>query len=243
MKAGKEGILVAVKEGTYQTAEKIFESERRNLATIEITYPEDTMRVIVVHGPQEDAPHDEKDEFFVDLKAEVECCASSNSRMLIAGDFNARLEISGNKVEGVSSNGKQLMEVVEVYDLVVLNMQQDTEGKWTRIQKKGNAECKSVIDYLITDQDTRKITSKTHVDEEKLYTPYRTKKDSRGETLVFSDHCAMTTCVEICKGTRKTKLKPQKMKMWVIDAPGLKKFQKIGTDNVDLGKMANYNNP
>ena len=243
LKAGKEGILVAVKEGTYQTAEKIFESERRNLATIEITYPEDTMRVIVVHGPQEDAPHDEKDEFFVDLKAEVECCASSNSRMLIAGDFNARLEISGNKVEGVSSNGKQLMEVVEVYDLVILNMQQDTEGKWTRIQKKGNAECKSVIDYLITDQDTRKITSKTHVDEEKLYTPYRTKKDSRGETLVFSDHCAMTTCVEICKGTRKTKLKPQKMKMWVIDAPGLKKFQKIGTDNVDLGKMANYNNP
>ena len=60
---------------------------------------------------------------------------------------------------------------------------------------------------------------------------------------MFSDHCAMNTCVEICKGTRKTKLKPQKMKMWVIDAPGLKKFQKIGTDNVDLGKMANYNNP
>ena len=179
----------------------------------------------------------------MDLKAEVECCASSSSRMLIAGDFNARLEISGNKIEGVSSNGKQLMEVVEIYDLAILNLQPDTEGKWTRIQKKGNAECKSVIDYLITDQDTQKMTSKTHVDEEKLYTPYRTKKETGGETLVFSDHCAMTTCVEIRKGTGKTKLKPQKMKTWVIDAPGLKKFQRIGTDNDYLGKMADYNNP
>ena len=102
------------------------------------------------------------------------------------------------------SNGKQLVEVVETYDLVILNLQPDTDV--------------SVIDYLITDQDTQKITSKSYFDEAKLYTPYRTKKESSGETLEFLDHCAMTTCVKIHKGTRKTNLKPQKMKMWVIDA-------------------------
>jgi hypothetical protein len=39
LKAGKEGILVAAKQGTFQTMELIFESESKQIATVEITYP------------------------------------------------------------------------------------------------------------------------------------------------------------------------------------------------------------
>ena len=42
LKAGKEGILVAAKLGSFSTMELIYESERRNIATFEIAYPSDT---------------------------------------------------------------------------------------------------------------------------------------------------------------------------------------------------------
>ena len=44
LKAGKEGILIAAKQGSFNTIEKTYESEIRNLATFEVTYPEETLR-------------------------------------------------------------------------------------------------------------------------------------------------------------------------------------------------------
>ena len=108
LKAGKEGILVAVKEGTCESAEVIYESDRRNIATIEITYPEDILRMIVVHGPQEDAQMEEREEFYEDLKAEVERSVASGNKMMISGDFNAKLEMADGEVEGVTTNGTLL---------------------------------------------------------------------------------------------------------------------------------------
>ena len=90
LKAGKEGILVAAKQGTFNSIEKTYEAESRNIATVEIEYPEDTLSVVVVHGPQEEAQQEVREEFYEDLKAEVERCVAGGNRLLITGDFNAR---------------------------------------------------------------------------------------------------------------------------------------------------------
>ena len=232
LKVGKEGILVAAKQGTFNSIEKTYEAESRNLTTVEIKYPEDTLSVVVVHGPQEEAQQEIREEFYEDLKAEVERCVASGNRLLITGDFNARLEHDEGNLKASKGNGKQLQEVVEMYGLKVLNIDPHTDGKWTRIQKKGNEYCKSVIDFIITDGSTQKKTNKVTIDEDKMYTPYRNKKEGKNSTLVFTDHCTMTTSIKIRKGADENKQKPQKMKVWMIEEDGLKEFKKLTEGDV-----------
>ena len=124
----------------------VYESEERNIATAEIAYPNETVSVIVAHGPQEDDQQELREDFFEDLQAEVERSLSNGNRLIITGDLNARLEhADGQLLEG-KGNGKLLKEMVEKYDLKVANFKPDTEGKWTRSRKKGDEICKSIID-------------------------------------------------------------------------------------------------
>ena len=71
-KTGKEGFLVAIKEGTFMNAEKISESKEKNIVTVQVVYPECTMRFIVAHGPQENDEIDAKNEFYESLMVEIE---------------------------------------------------------------------------------------------------------------------------------------------------------------------------
>ena len=48
LKAGKEGLLIAARKGTFDSIELVYESECKRIATAEIQYPEDVVRVIVV---------------------------------------------------------------------------------------------------------------------------------------------------------------------------------------------------
>ena len=91
----------------------VYESEIKNIATAEIQYPQDTVHVIVVHGPQEGANQDEIDEFYVDLHAEVERGLEGGKRIIITGDLNARLEQDDGIVP--TGNGKRLNELIRKY--------------------------------------------------------------------------------------------------------------------------------
>ena len=193
LKAGKEGILLAAKQGTFQTTEIIFESESKQIATFEVTYPEESLRMIVVHGPQEDSSNDEKEEFYIDLQAEIQRSIESESLMVIVGDFNAKLLDEDGEIKECKGNAKKLKEVMTKYELVNLNSKPNTEGRWTRIQRKGKDVNKSVIDYVFTDHETQHRVGALVVDEDKLLTPYRTKKNGKEKSIIFSDHCAMTT--------------------------------------------------
>ena len=238
LKAGKEGILIAARKGTFISIELIFESESRNIATAEIEYPEDSVRIVVVHGPQEDGGQEDKDDN--DLAGEVERCLAAEKRLIIAGDLNARLD--PGKPNEVKGNGKRLMELVDKYELKVLNFGQKTEGKWTRIQMKDGVECKSEIDYIITDKSTQEKEIKTLIDEEKMFTPYRTKKDGNKKSIVFSDHCTMSSSFEITKGTGGKK-DSGKSKYWVLTDDGMEKYKEITKNSVGLEEILEYDEP
>ena len=243
LKAGKEGILIAAKEGTYDTMELVYEAESRNIATVEIEYPKDTVRIIVAHGPQETANIEEKEDFFNDLSAEVERCMASQCRTIIAGDLNARVEYQDGQLQESKGNGKWVKEIIEKYELHLLNIQPETEGKWTRIQQKGSVECKSVIDYIITDVNTRSCVQKTVIDEDKMFTAYRVEKRGKKKTLIFSDHCSIMASMSISKGTSKKKNQTQKIKKWVVTEEGLDKYHKITLPDVGLGDLSGYDDP
>ena len=241
LKAGKEGILVAAKNGSFNSIELVYESEMKNIATADIQYPQDTVHVIVVHGPQEGANQDEIDEFYVDLHAEVERGLEGGKRIIITGDLNARLEHDDQIVP--TGNGKRLSELIRKYELKVLNVQSDTEGKWTRIQYKEGNECKSQIDYIITDAGTQKEASKTIIDEEKMYTPYRTKKVGKERAVVFSDHCSISTSIRMVKGSSVKKSRGEKIKHWVLTDEGMEKYHEMTKTDLGLNNMSQYPDP
>ena len=223
--------------------EMVYESELKQIATVEIQYPEDVARLVVVHGPQEAACQDEKEDFYTDLHAEVERCISGGKRLILAGDFNARLDPDPENAKEITGNGKRLNELVEKYDLKVLNFQPGAEGKWTRIQRKDGELCKSQIDYIITDPATQKRSRNTMIDEDKMFTPYRTRKVGKEKELVFSDHCTITTCINMAKGCNLKKIKREKTKYWVLTDDGISRYQKVTSNDMGLGEMSKYSEP
>lgn len=234
LKAGKEGILIAAKNGTFNSMELIYEAESKQIATVEIEYPKDTLRLIVAHGPQESANQEEKEEFYNDLAAEVERGVACQCKIIIAGDLNAKVEHQNGEVQESKGNGMRVKEMIDKYELGLLNIQPETEGKWTRIQRKEGVLCKSEIDYIIADTNTRKCIQKTIIDEEKILTPYRVKKEKNIRSLIFSDHCAIITSIDMVKGTSKKKQSSMKSKQWVITEEGLEKYQEITQSDMDL---------
>ena len=243
LKAGKEGILVAAKEGTCHSIEIVYESELKHIVTAEIEYPDETLRIVVVHGPQEEADKEDKEEFYNDLHAEVERCLAGGKRLIITGDFNAKLSHQDGKIKESTGNGKRLKALIDKYELKVSNLNPETEGRWTRIQRKEGVECKSQIDYIITDTSIQERSIGTVIDEDKMFTPYRTKKVGRDKAVVFSDHCAITTTVRITKGSKKQKSKKEKFKYWVLTEDGMDKYQEMTQNELGLGDMTGYDEP
>ena len=148
LKYGKEGIFIAVRTNTFYSIEQVFESEGKNLMTVEISYPDQTLRIIAIHSPQETEKPDFQTDFYLDLETEIQRAVESGSGIIIAGDMNANMKSSS------SPNGRHLQAIIEEYNLKTLNFDEKTDGKWTRIQKRGKAEIKSALDYIIVDQTT-----------------------------------------------------------------------------------------
>jgi hypothetical protein len=77
---------------------------------------------------------------------------SSKGCVVVVGDFNARVgALAGpNGEEGeAKSNGRQLLELVERQELVLLNLRAGTRGRWTRVEKKSSGLEQSVLDYVL----------------------------------------------------------------------------------------------
>ena len=189
LKAGKEGILVAAKKGTFNNIELIYEAVSKQIATVEIEYPNTILRLTVAHGPQEGADDEEKEEFYVDLTAEIQRGLENNCKVVLVGDLNARLAHEAGKLKESHGNGRRLKDIIDKFELNVLTIQPNTEGKWTRIQRKGDSVCKSEIDYIITDSTTILGAGKTVIDEDKMFTPQQDEEWKRENNCLLRPLC------------------------------------------------------
>ena len=90
LKAGKEGLMIAAKIGSFKTIKEITESEMKNIMTVQIEYPHMTIRIILVHAPQETAVLEDRSDFFNEVAEQIERCQNSGDKMVLLGDFNAK---------------------------------------------------------------------------------------------------------------------------------------------------------
>ena len=87
---------------------------------------------------------------------------------------------------------------------------------------EGNV-CRSVVvDYFITDRQTKKFILEMDIDEEKIICPFHKTKRKGSEKLVYSDHNPITSKLSISQNKTST----EKTTKWIIPSRRKKKKKK-----------------
>ena len=91
------------------------------------------------------------------------------------------------------------MKMLEKHSLVMLNSEKVCEGLWTRIE----GEEKSVIDYVIVNEEEKEVYKHMKIDEEKDMTPYSIENYDGKIRRVHTDHCMIKIEANMYVGTKR----------------------------------------
>ena len=86
-----------------------------------------------MYGTQEKDTEENREAFDEDLSVEIERCLLSDDSLLLAGNFNAKLssEIIHCDTHTMSRNGKLLHDLIQKYNLYLLNSSKVCSGVFT----------------------------------------------------------------------------------------------------------------
>ena len=237
LKQGKEGLLVAVKDKSSSSIRDISSSsnESKNILAVRIEYPLFTLRIIVVHSPQETDRCDVREEFMEEICVQIERAINCGEEFIVVGDFNARVDHINGEVVGnqMSPNGKLLSDLVNDHQLRVGNFHDKTTGKWTRIQPKKNGDIdRSTIDYVLMENKMYERLTEMTIDEQKVYCPYSVINRLGKRHVTFSDHCAIIINFDIDIG-KLEKVSGSK-KVWNFTEEGFLKYQNESNHDIEV---------
>ena len=149
-----------------------------------------TIKVGVVYMPQENKTTvAELQRLYKKIGKEVEKATMENARVVLMGDFNAK--IGDGELEMASKGGKVLKEMAEKQDMLIVNTDERCEGKWTRMM----GDERSVLDYMMVKNDDKDYIQKIYIDEEKNMTPYWITKEE-DQRIIYADHCMMMMIID-----------------------------------------------
>ena len=221
-KAGKEGLVIAIKHNTFKSVLDVTTTQLNTIMTVRLSSGSSNIRLILGYAPQEGDDNDIREEFFQELELEIRCCLSNGDYPLLVGDFNAKVEPSMTCQQGepVSENGKLLWDILKENDLSVLNFNKKCTGKATHVIRTTGAS--SVIDYVAVSNELLESIEDMNIDEDTLYCPFRVIKRKNGTTRKLSDHNAMI--VNLVVPRVKASNRQEKTK-WNLSAQNLLSFR------------------
>lgn len=122
----------------------------------------DILTIVIVYAPNEDAKAEEKNKFWLQLQETIQ---DYTGKLIILGDFNARVGNQHEKWQGVignngeatlNNNGKRFIEFCNDNNLIIANTFYNHKEihKITREVPQRNE--KSIIDYVVTTRENRK---------------------------------------------------------------------------------------
>ena len=86
--------------------------------------------------------------------------------VIMTGDFNAKLKIDTPEAkQNMSRNGRLLHDMIKTTNLKTASIDNTKKGIWTRVNRHNESE-RSIIDYILTDEDTQKGITFLEIDEE-----------------------------------------------------------------------------
>ena len=116
-----------------------------------------------------------------------------DSRIILTGDFNAKLQIKENKThQDISNNGKLLNQLLQETNTTPISLSKD-KGKWTRVNRN-QPDQKSIIDYVLTEKEDN-IIDHLQIDEEGLIRPHHIKTKNGIEIKTETDHNTITMTI------------------------------------------------
>ena len=147
-----------------------------------------THKVDFAYGPQEGDAKDEIEDFYENLQIQIDRSVLKGDSVLIVGDLNAKLgkTFINRDIHDMSANGKLLYDIINKYNLCVVNALRLCKGVFTRVNNKNSAE-KSVLDYVIVSSNLSGNIQSMTIDEGKLFTPWRNLQRRKR----FTDHNAI----------------------------------------------------
>ena len=217
------GVAIAVKnEIARQTKEqKNMEDNEQEIIWIEINITgKDRIHIGGYYGPQEKCQKEEAERQYSQITTQINCLQETGS-IILAGDFNAKLEVKEKNInQEQSRNGKLLQEMINNTNLIPVNLQSKT-GLWTR-QNRNNPDEKSIIDYILLSRDIEAKMVSIEVDEKGTMRTRGYSKESDHNTMI------MKMKTERCTST-------QKIKKWRLNnEEGWKQYnEKIAKLKVD----------
>ena len=240
LKRGKEGFLLGVRKGIFNYAKDITGAEMNDIMTVKIEYPAFNLRVVLLHAPQESDKDETRQEFYEELSIQVERCITSGDEFLVLGDFNGRIyncESNGISPADGSMNGRRMCELIKEHGLKVGNFHPKCTGKWTRIQNRRTGETKkSALDYILLNENIQDSVNSIFIDEDKLYCPYRTKRERGVQKITYSDHCVLIA--DLAVETGRVRQKVEKISGWKYCEEGYKLYQVESEASIQLDTAA-----
>ena len=137
------------------------------------------LRVGIIYAPQESrTPKEKLESMYEKIDEQILLAKAKEQKLLILGDFNCKIgkEIIGNRVD-VTKGGRMLLKMTKRNKLSILNAHNKCKGLWTRVE----GSTKSVIDYVMMDEDDGEALQEMIIDEQKEYAPC-------GQDYKMSDH-------------------------------------------------------
>ena len=177
------GVMILVKEELKNiTVEVADRNEIGEAKWISINNGRTNVRIGVLYAPQEHRTSVQQLKImYNDLKEQIQKAKINKQEVLLIGDFNAKVgELVTNNHTEVSKSGKLLIKLLDSMHLKLMNTSSSCNGLWTRTEKKK----KSVIDYVIMDEEGEDLVSRMEIDEGRNFTPYHV----HGGRTVYSDH-------------------------------------------------------
>ena len=150
-------------------------------------------------------------DFYDSISAQAERENLASDSVFLVGDFN--------EIHQMSNNGARLNDIMEKYNLAVLNTLKVCSGTFIWVKNNISVE-KSVLDHVITSQDLVSSVNSLKVDQSKEFTPW----SKRGKH--YSDHNAILVHMSVTKHSKKDKGK--RKLVWNFNDPlGWETFHKI----------------
>ena len=175
-----------------------------NVLVVEATLRKSKVRFINSYGIQETSTVEDKVDFYSTLEDEIQSTFDAGCMLCWETDANAKLGpeyIKGDPHE-ITNNGKLLLNLVERYNLVIVNGTEKCSGVITRMRKKGKDIEKSAIDFFIVCQALFQMVTQMQIDEDRNMVLTKFYKN-RGQTVVTeSDHNPLVLELDISWNTK-----------------------------------------
>ena len=115
--------------------------ENAEFITVRLCFGLESIRLILAYEPQEGDAKDEIEDFYENLQIQIDRSVLKGDSVLLVGDLNAKLgkTVINRDIHDMNANGKLLYDIINKYNLCVVNALRLCKGVFTRVNNKNSA--------------------------------------------------------------------------------------------------------